>query len=443
MKKIEQIKKEIAETQEKIDSIHKLKTESQGERSKAIERLKQITQELKKCYGDKNHAIAESKGLRTELREHRTIVNELRQNLKNKNIKDANFIPTNQAELDEDIKYLDNKLHTGTHNGQDERALVNQIDSKKRVKKELKDLAPRIERILILEPKVDLFTTQIDSLSERIIELKEEEAKIRASDSTLDVKPGDGQRARNPVLDELYEKKRELNEQKKKLQEGYYDVKQQVKEAKQKWIDEDKEKRRLEKEQKKQELDKYYDEKRKKREERVAEEEKQVPMEDELEISNRLIQLLESFLPAQPVKQDDPLAPKEPLVSKGRGAKKPKGNDINYQWQDYAAFERVSLTPPIKRELIPKAIEDLKAKREHYKNMQEEFKKTQATKKTAQEEAAKKAVEEKTTQKSLVNTENPAPAVSTSTVTEEKPATTPAPSTEHNATEKPQEAAQA
>jgi len=230
----------------------------------------------------------------------------------------------------------------------------------------------------------------------------------------------------------------------KKLQERYYDVKQQVKEAKQKWIDEDKEKRRIEKEQKKQELDKYYDDKRKKREERDAEEEKQVPMEDELEISNRLIQLLESFLPAQPVKQDDPSAPKEP-VAKGRGAKKPKGNDINYQWQDYAAFERVSLTPPIKRELIPKAIEDLKAKRVHYKNMQEEFKKTQATKKTAQEEAAKKAVEEKTTQKSLVNTENPALAVSTSTVTvtEEKPATTPAPSTEHNATEKPQEAAQA
>jgi len=195
-----------------------------------------------------------------------------------------------------------------------------------------------------LEPKSEALQLQIDGISDKIVDLKEEEAKIRASDPSLD-KPGE-QRGRNPVLDELYEKKRELNEKKKKEKEGYQGVKQQVKEAFQKWVDEDKEKKKVEKEQKKIEIDKYYEDKRKKREERVAEEEKQVPMEDELEISNRLIQLLESFLPAQPNK--DSSAPSEP-VAKGRGVKKSKGTDLNYQWQDFAAFERVGLTPPSSR----------------------------------------------------------------------------------------------
>jgi len=133
--KIEQIKKEIAETQEKIDAIQKLKNESQGERSKTIERLKQITQELKKCFADKNIAITESKGLNNELKEHRSIIKDLREKLKYKNYKDPNFISSNLAHLDDDIKSQENTLNTGTHNGQQERAIVNIIDSKKNVPK--------------------------------------------------------------------------------------------------------------------------------------------------------------------------------------------------------------------------------------------------------------------------------------------------------------------
>jgi len=382
----------------------------------------------KKCFADKNIAITESKGLNNELKEHRSIIKDLREKLKYKNYKDPNFISSNLAHLDDDIKSQENTLNTGTHNGQQERAIVNIIDSKKRTKKELRDSIPRIDRILLLEPKSEALQLQIDGISDKIVDLKEEEAKIRASDPSLD-KPGE-QRGRNPVLDELYEKKRELNEKKKKEKEGYQGVKQQVKEAFQKWVDEDKEKKKVEKEQKKIEIDKYYEDKRKKREERVAEEEKQVPMEDELEISNRLIQLLESFLPAQPNK--DSSAPSEP-VAKGRGVKKSKGSDINYQWQDFAAFERVGLAPPTSRELIPKAVEELKGKREHYKHVQEEFKKTQDAKKQAQVEANKKAAEEKAAQKAAPVATTVATVVATTTENTQVPpvaATTTTPATE-------------
>jgi len=418
----------LQKLKKKIDAIQKLKNESQGERSKTIERLKQITQELKKCFADKNISITESKGLNNELKEHRSIIKDLREKLKYKNYKDPNFISSNLAHLDDDIKSQENTLNTGTHNGQQERAIVNIIDSKKRTKKELRDSIPRIDRILLLEPKSEALQLQIDGISDKIVDLKEEEAKIRASDPSLD-KPGE-QRGRNPVLDELYEKKRELNEKKKKEKEGYQGVKQQVKEAFQKWVDEDKEKKKVEKEQKKIEIDKYYEDKRKKREERVAEEEKQVPMEDELEISNRLIQLLESFLPAQPNK--DSSAPSEP-VAKGRGVKKSKGSDINYQWQDFAAFERVGLAPPTSRELIPKAVEELKGKREHYKHVQEEFKKTQDAKKQAQVEANKKAAEEKAAQKAAPVATTVATVVATTTENTQVPpvaATTTTPATE-------------
>jgi len=212
--------------------------------------LKQITHELKKCYADKNIAIAESKGLNIELKENRIIIKDLREKLKYKNYKDPNFISLNLSHLDDEIKYQESSLNTGTHNGQEERAIVNFIDTKKRVKKELRDAIPRIDKILLLEPKAEALQTQIDAISERIVQLKEEEAKIRANDPSLD-KPGE-QRGRNPVLDELYEKKRELNEQKKKEKEGYQNVKQQVKEAYQKWVEEDKEKKKkVEREQKK------------------------------------------------------------------------------------------------------------------------------------------------------------------------------------------------
>jgi len=232
----------LQKLKKKIDAIQKLKNESQGERSKTIERLKQITQELKKCFADKNIAITESKGLNNELKEHRSIIKDLREKLKYKNYKDPNFISSNLAHLDDDIKSQENTLNTGTHNGQQERAIVNIIDSKKRTKKELRDSIPRIDRILLLEPKSEALQLQIDGISDKIVDLKEEEAKIRASDPSLD-KPGE-QRGRNPVLDELYEKKRELNEKKKKEKEGYQGVKQQVKEAFQKWVDEDKEKKK-------------------------------------------------------------------------------------------------------------------------------------------------------------------------------------------------------
>jgi len=217
---------------------------------------------------------------------------------------------------------------------------------------------------------------------------------------------------------------------KKKEKEGYQNVKQQVKEAYQKWVEEDKEKKKVEREQKKVLQDKFYEDKRKKREEREAEEEKQAPMEDELEISNRLIQLLESFLPAQPNK--DSSAPSEP-VAKGRGVKKSKGSDINYQWQDFAAFERVGLAPPTSRELIPKAVEELKGKREHYKHVQEEFKKTQDAKKQAQVEANKKAAEEKAAQKAAPVATTVATVVATTTENTQVPpvaATTTTPATE-------------
>jgi len=148
----------------------------------------------------------------------------------------------NLENLDSEIRQLENTLQRGSHDAQGDRSLVNQIDAKNRLKREIKDLAGRVSRILELEPKVEKLTGQIDTITDKIIVLKEEEAGIRG---TIPNEAKSENVTRDPALDELYEKKRELMEQRQKFIDERSEVRNKVKESKQKWIEEDKEKKKI------------------------------------------------------------------------------------------------------------------------------------------------------------------------------------------------------
>jgi len=101
--KLTQIQADITAVQEEIKGKNHTKSQlnqqKESERSKSFERLKQISQELKKYFADKSHHTSEIKILRNELREHKAYFNTLKQNLRYKNFKDPEFIAKKSRKL--------------------------------------------------------------------------------------------------------------------------------------------------------------------------------------------------------------------------------------------------------------------------------------------------------------------------------------------------------